>query len=217
MKLMLTKRRRGDRGFTLLEVMITLAILASALTLVARSQQASMRAVGRGRQITVATALARGMLTDFEDDLFEDGFPELDDDEEGDFEEQGYPEYRYRLAVEKIELPSNVNASTLNEAISGGSEGEEGAGVTGAMAAGAGLIGQQFEIFRRVLEASVRRVRLEVFWNEGSRERSVDVTTYFTDPRQVDIAMGAGGTGFPGAGLPGTSSSTGGDKNGGGK
>jgi hypothetical protein len=55
-------------------------------------------------------------------------------------------------------------------------------------AAGAKMMSTQFEIFRNVLEESIRRVSVRVTWKEGTRERYVSVVGYFTDPRKIGIA-----------------------------
>jgi general secretion pathway protein I len=49
-----TKRRRGQRGFTLLEVLVSLAIMAIAVTLVVQLFSANLRAVVRSGDVTSA-------------------------------------------------------------------------------------------------------------------------------------------------------------------
>jgi len=50
---------KSEGGFTLLEVMVALAILGLALTAISRSQQLSIRAANHAKLTTVATMLAR--------------------------------------------------------------------------------------------------------------------------------------------------------------
>lgn len=59
-------RRPFGRAFTLLEVMVSLAILAVALTVIMRSFTLSLRAARLQERITVATLLARGLVEEFE-------------------------------------------------------------------------------------------------------------------------------------------------------
>lgn len=188
-------------GFTLLEVMIALAILAMSLTVIAMAQSNAVRAEGRAKQMTIATLLAREKMVDVEDELFEEGFSDFDEEEKGDFDEQGFKSFSYVLKVDKIELPTSINADSLTSALSGGvgAEGDNataGSGDKGGMfAAGAKLMSAQFEMFRNILEQSIRRVSVRVSWKEGTRERYVAVVGYFTDPRKI----GFGGAVSPGA------------------
>jgi general secretion pathway protein I len=73
---------RGHRGFTLLEVLISLSIIAIVLITCVRAQNQSIRLYHLSRDMTVATILARQKMGEIE----LAGFPELAE-EEGDFEE----------------------------------------------------------------------------------------------------------------------------------
>lgn len=193
----------GQGGFTLLEVMVAMAILAMALTVIGESQQAGMRHVLRAKKMSIATLLAREKMVEVEDELFEEGFDEFDETQEGKFEDKGVEGYGYKLKVEKIELPAALDPDAMSNAITGGDEaaGESQAGGMAAM--GGQILSSQFELFRNVLEQSIRRVSLEVSWKEGRADKSITVTAYFTDPRRVDTAMA------PAAAIPGIGSGSG--------
>ncbi|PID39342.1 MAG: hypothetical protein CSA65_07560 [Proteobacteria bacterium] len=189
--------RSGEVGFTLIEVMVALAILALSLTVISQAQQASMRQVVRSKMMTVATLLAREKMVDLEEDLFKEGFSDFEEEEKGDFDEEGFKSYRWTLKIEKIELPESIDGEGLADAASGGNGsgsgpgGAGGAGATGMGMLGGKMMGQQFQMFRGVIENAIRRVSLKVSWNEGRRERAITVVAYFTDPRKIDAA-GAG-------------------------
>lgn len=182
-------------GFTLLEVMVALAIMAMALTLVSGIQQRSLMMTSRSKMISVATMLARYKMVDLEDDLFEEGFSDFEDTEKGDFGEEGFEKFRFELVIDKIELPTNVNSETMADtfgSLSGGGGDDSGQG-SSIMAAQAQLMASQFEMFRNILERSIRRVHLKVLWREGRDDKSVSVVAFFTDPRKIDEALGGGG------------------------
>ena len=115
-------RKFGARaGFTLLEMMIALAVLGAAYITLMETQSASIRLSTYGKRITVATLLAQAKMEEVEETLFKEGFPDMDDSDEGDFEDMGYPSFKWDLEVRKVELP-------LGEAMtqmlgSGGGEG----------------------------------------------------------------------------------------------
>ena len=204
--------RHRTSGFTLLEVMIALAVLGMSLSVLIRSQQLSVRAANRAKLMTVAVMLARYTMVEVEDKLFEDGFSDFDQTETGDYDEEGFKRYTYELKVDKVELPANVNAESFSSMLGGGSgddssgssssSGSSGAGGSPAKSLGSMLIGKQFELIKNVLEQSIRRVQVKVLWKEGSRTRDITVVGYFTDPRKVDMAVSGrltGGAQTPGA------------------
>lgn len=93
-----------ERGFTLLEVMIALLILAMSLTVLLSSQSASMAAAGRSRDITLAALLARSKMIDIEQKLIHDGFTTGTVEDSGDFKDEGEAKAKWQYRVTEIEL-----------------------------------------------------------------------------------------------------------------
>ena len=100
----ITPRGNCSRGFTLLEVLIALLILAMSLTVLLSSQTFSMAAAGRSRDITVATLLARSKMIDIEQKLIHDGFTTGTVEDAGDFKEEGEPRATWHYKVTEVEL-----------------------------------------------------------------------------------------------------------------
>ena len=71
---------RSVRGFTLLEVMISLAILAVSLVAISGLNGGAVAMEAYSRRATEATLLLRAKMTDIEDQLHKDGFSDFDDD-----------------------------------------------------------------------------------------------------------------------------------------
>jgi len=84
-----------DRGFTLLEVMIAVAVLAITLTVLYGSQTQSLSLAAEAKFNTTAAFLSNIKLAELES-----GVLELTDDE-GTFEED-YPEYLWKIVVEDM-------------------------------------------------------------------------------------------------------------------
>ena len=119
--------KRGHQlGFTLMEVMIGLALLGVALTVLIKSAASSIFSARQAQMMGVATDLSRGKMYDIEETLLKDGFTETDQSE-GDigeaekgsnastdiksrsgkcFEDEGWPGICYAYRVEQVELPS---------------------------------------------------------------------------------------------------------------
>ena len=87
------------KGFTLLEVMVALVILAAALLAVSEIVSGALRNHERARDLDVATLLARGKMVDLEEQYRTEGFRDTDETDEGTFEEEGHPEFRWTAEV----------------------------------------------------------------------------------------------------------------------
>ncbi len=70
--------RKGARGFTLLEVLVAVAILGLGLTAILSAQFSAVSGTAHARHMSVATGLARCKMTEIEQELTHDGFPEVD-------------------------------------------------------------------------------------------------------------------------------------------
>lgn len=220
--------RKAQRGFTLVEVMIAMAILAGGLVLLLRSTASNIFSANRARMLTAATNLARAQMYDLEELLLEEGFQERDLALEGDFGDQGWPKITWKAEIIRIELP---DMSTL-AGMAGGEEGEGGeaggggmlGGITGqpgtaSEAADAGIMGSYYGMISEVLSESIRKVDLTISYPVVNEIESFVVTCYFTDPsavnRKIPFAGGGGAGGDSGeAGddsgdTPGTGSGSG--------
>src|SRR5690606_2734268 len=79
------RARRGPAGFTLLEVLVAVAILSLSLTSLLGSQMASLRATDQARQLSSVAFLAERQLVEIEYELKIDGWGNDDQTFEGDF------------------------------------------------------------------------------------------------------------------------------------
>ncbi len=208
----MTRRARG--GFTLLEVMVALAVLAGALMAVAELSGTALRNYGYARDLTMATLLARGKMAEVEEKYEDQGFTDFDETEEGSFADQGQPGIRWRLEVRKPD--SSLTAEQLLAALlgagtddagtqeliaklmgggTGGADGKGGGG--GPTSAGpGGLLGSvlqtQLTAFAEQVKKAVRRVTLTVSWKDGRVDHGFDVSTVMVvlNPRAPGGARG---------------------------
>ena len=87
-------------GFTLLEVMIALAILSLVGVAFLRAQASSVRLVDESGQISLATLLAREKMAELESM----GFPELG--KTSGIGDQTFPQYRWEQIVSSTDIPA---------------------------------------------------------------------------------------------------------------
>ena len=196
------------RGFTLLEVMVALGILAGALLAVSDIVSGALRNHMRARNLEVATLLARGKMASLEDQYEDKGFKTFDEDEEGTFEDEGHPDVRWKVEVKMptVELGPDQVINLLtgsSEGLAGllgaaggaglsGSSGSSGsAGSSGASGSQqmAQLLGPLQSMITSSMQAvatklgeqlktSVRQVSLTVTWPEAGAEEHLTVTTH---------------------------------------
>jgi general secretion pathway protein I len=99
--------RAGSRGFSLLEVMVAIAILGLGLTAILSAQAGAFSAAQQARSLSVATGLARCKMLEVEEKLLRDGFPELDEQDSGPCCDGDDSELmRCTWRIDKPELPA---------------------------------------------------------------------------------------------------------------
>jgi len=109
-KYFLLQSQRCERGFTLLEVMIAVAILAISLTVIYGSQSQSVSLATESRFNTAAALLLNLKVAELES-----GIIELRDDE-GDFGED-YPDFRWKIEVDDADYGDFEFADKVGESL----------------------------------------------------------------------------------------------------
>jgi general secretion pathway protein I len=213
------------RGFTLLEVMVAIAILGLGLTTILSSQVGLFTNTNHGGQLSIATGLVRCKMSEIELDLLKDGYSLTDQTDEGECcEDAEDSKFTCRWRIEKIELPmppegdvfagmdeegaqdmagplgalaaieqsegavlgGEANLGTISDLMSGSGM---PAGMAGMAMGGVGsmapmVMGLVYPDLKAMLEASIRRVTVEIDWKEGSQDRSLNVVQFVTSPTQ---------------------------------
>jgi general secretion pathway protein I len=128
------------RGFTLLEVMVAVAILGLSLTVILSAQAGLYSGGAYAQHTSVAIGLARCRMTEIEERLAKLGYPEVDTNDDGACcEDDSRQDMRCSWKIERVELPQ-AKPPDLSPASSSGplSLGAPGLGAPGAGAPGAG-------------------------------------------------------------------------------
>lgn len=188
--------RRAARGFTLLEVMVAMAILALSLTAAFEVVGGAMQNHLRARKLEVATLLARAKLAEVEAKFEEEGFRDFDQSEDGAFDDEGHPEIRWEVRTTKPTV--DLGADGVVKALTGAEGGlmgllglspdGQGAGGPGTDAAASlaaspmaqaakAAIEQQLVALGEEIKKGVRQVRLTVSWEDGKATESFTVAT----------------------------------------
>ena len=186
-------RRWLSGGFTLLEVMIALAILAVSFTALLGTQSQAMIVTHYIRNVSVASILARSKLVELEHHYKKEGFGEFDADDDGDFGDEGYPDFNWVIHLEKIEADEAAIESMMAQIPTDPEEMKAGL-ATGPLA-GVDLSNLQFNpammfgslpLVLEQLGQKIRKVQFEINWPEGRKtRRKMSVSTYFIHFEEV--------------------------------
>jgi len=120
------------RGFTLLEVVVALAILGMALLAIFDLNAGAVNNHAYAKRLTVATMLARSKMTDLEQELYDKGFDNDDQERSGDFKGEGWDSFTWKVQI-LAPRTSNVSPDKLIEALFGIPAGPNG-GIAGLAA-----------------------------------------------------------------------------------
>lgn len=98
------------RGFSLLEVMVAVAILGLALTVILSAQAGLYASGSYAQHVSVANGLLRCKMTDLEERLLKYGYPLSDENDEGPCcEDDTRQDMRCSWKVETVTLPQPMN------------------------------------------------------------------------------------------------------------
>jgi general secretion pathway protein I len=189
--------RPGARsGFTLLEVMVALAVLAGALMALADLSGSALRNFGYSRDLSVATLLARGKMAEIEEKYEDSGFTDFDEAESGTFADQGQPGIRWNLELKRPDGSmsaeqllgaflgtggDDVGTQELLGKLLGGASAAGGKGGPSSAAPGGllgGVLQTQLTAFSEELKKSVRLAVMKISWKDGKTEHAFDISTY---------------------------------------
>lgn len=113
---------RSRQGFTLLEVIVAVVILAVGLSALFTSEGGAIRLAQRARTTTVATLLARCKMAEIEERVMKEGFPtEGFDGRDGCCEDAEHKDFSCEWKVERIVLPAELGGTEEGE----GADGED--------------------------------------------------------------------------------------------
>lgn len=195
-------RRLLRRGFTLLEVMVAVAILALGLSSIFSSEVGAMRIAGRAKNMNLGTLLARCKMGEIEEQIAREGLPAIDDSGRDECCEEAEIEgFTCHWRIERVVLPDVPDGQEEGEQ-NAAQEALAGAGGVADLAANgldSALLADlamsiAFPALKTSIEEQVRRATVVVKWEEGRREAELDVVRFFVanPPSAVPATQGQG-------------------------
>ncbi|MEK6774681.1 MAG: prepilin-type N-terminal cleavage/methylation domain-containing protein [Bdellovibrionota bacterium] len=169
---------RNHRGFTLLEVLIAMIILASGIVLLASAWSSSTGRMKKTQYNTEMAALLERKVAEI--DFKYQGKPveSIPDEEEDDFE--GAPDYSWEMTSKVFEMP-DISAA-----------------LTGRDGGASQLMIMLMKQFSEYLGKAIKEVTVTVSYNKAKKPLKASVTLFFVDfnkepPLGALSGMGGGG------------------------
>ena len=155
----------SEGAFTLLEVLVALAIMVVSFTTLLGTQNGHMLLSERGERMSTAVMLARQKLADVELAYRTSGLPSSDLDETHASSEkpfgEDYADFGYTLSVHRVLIPIPAK---LFEAQPNGQ----------ALAQSSGMISN-------FLSQAIREVRLKITWESSAGPDQMEIVTHLVD------------------------------------
>lgn len=190
---MSARRQTPRHGFTLLEVVIALAILSSSLVVLVQTQGIAVMMTVEAERYLVATNLARQKLTEVSLRLEEEGFIDRDViEEEGDFDDlddawDGYDldeaveEYRWAYVIREIDLTMAADLGSMAEGMMGDAMPDDAPQTDSPDLTD--VPGFSDDMLGDMLSPYIREVRVLVWWGENEDELDqVEIVTHVINP-----------------------------------
>lgn len=178
---------KSSRGFTLLEVLIALAILASGIIVLNSAWSGNNLRIRKSNLYQNVSTLLERKMVELEAKYKAKPFNEIPEEEEGDFGSD-FPLYTWKLKTRDFEMPDLTSALTPP-----GESLDEN-------------LRTMIKTMTESISKSVKEVKVSVFVkNKGGKDTEFSVTTYFVN-WQFDLGLGAAGGG---GGTTGSTGSTG--------
>lgn len=199
-------------GFTLLEVIIALGILAGAMVVLVDNQAMAVLSTQEADRLIVATNLAQEKMSEVQIVLEREGFGEMDIEEDGDFSEYGTEDFRgddlhlnltpgeldtfkWAYTVRKIEVTLPNLGDVAGDLAGNGYFGEDkGSDMDVGGAPDLGDLGISPDMVSDHLSKFIREVRVLVWWGDNEDETDqVELTTHIINQSGVVTENGFGG------------------------
>jgi len=190
-----------SRGFTIMEVMVAIMILAVSVVSIFGAQFAAVATTQFSKNITQAINLAECRMNEIElEVLTEDGFKLGDVESSGDcceaMDDENVGDYECSWEIKVVELPDlsqvlldgedggtgllgglDLGTSSLNETSK-----NEDMGFMGAVEAFAPMLSD-------ILSEGVRRVTVTVRWKQGNREPEYTLSQFIVHPTEGSLGL----------------------------
>jgi hypothetical protein len=196
----MSARKKGDRapfGFTVVEVMVAVMLLAVAVVSIFGAQFAAVATADYSKYVTQAIQLSRCRMNELELQFqIDDGFEQGDVSGSGQCceivdDETEVEAFKCSWEIKTIDLPDVTQMIAAAGADGGVADDMMGGGL-GDMADefdAMGMVAAIAPMITDLLREAIRRVTVKVEWQQGANQRQVEVTQYVVHPTQGPLEL----------------------------
>ncbi len=154
----------NQRGFTLVEILFALGILAVALLGFHQGQSSAVKMVVRSETMTQAMGLAQMQMNDIELQLKRKSFQNFLEEEKGEFKDERLKMFTWVRKIETVDLGCFMpGASTPEENQESETSGQDAF----------------VSLAQKVFEQAVRKIKVTIYWEEGGQKRELNLTQLY--------------------------------------
>jgi prepilin-type N-terminal cleavage/methylation domain-containing protein len=171
----MTFLQNKNEGFTLLEVMIAIGVLAIGIGAILVAENNSLDVTLRAKRMTTVATLAKNTVIEAERELQGKTFDEVHEETSGKFDAP-YTDYSWERKIKKVEFPEIA-------AKAGGAEaGDDGKSPNGAdTQVTVPGVERVVKIATQYLSKSSREITVTIKWTEKKEEQKYTVSQYWVD------------------------------------
>ncbi|MGZ3686752.1 MAG: type IV pilus modification PilV family protein [Bdellovibrionota bacterium] len=155
----------AEAGFTLLEVVIAMAIMLLAMSAILSLESSSIRATENAKEMNIVAMLARNEMIFWEYKVEGQQFEGFKLEDQGVFEAP-FQDYRWTMKIKELKFPD------LTALMGKTGQSKEGEGQLQEMA---------LKLFSNFLTKAIRELVVTVHWDRGGKEKTFVVSTYWVD------------------------------------
>lgn len=166
----------AQSGFTLLEVMIAMAIMLVAFSSILAIQSSSMSSALKSRQIHEVSMLARNAMAQTEVEISGKKFEDITEELSGQFDDP-YQDYTWTRKIKEVKLPNLQGLSKAAQSASGG----DAAASKDDEEKNSAIMEQMTKVITNFLSKAVREITITVQWKRGIQVQKYEVAMYWVD------------------------------------
>lgn len=159
-----TSKAANSGGFTLLEVLIAIMIMAIALGSIIAIEGGSIVATTRAKTMNIVAMLAKNQMIETEFKFRGKTFEEFKKEDGGTFEAP-YQDYKWKMTVKEMKFPQLANMKPPGSGGGGSTEIQE----------------MVTKLTTNFLSKALREVTVSVLWKQSNKEQSFSLTTYWVN------------------------------------
>lgn len=166
--------KKYTRGFSLIETLVAMSILAGALVLLSNAWTGSFAAIRKSKLHHDVSLLLERKMTEIELEYRGKPLSEIPEEEEEDFGKD-YPNFSWKMTSRQLEIPD------MSSMLLGGDEN------------GNEMLATLFKQLFELINKSVKEVKVSIIVADKKKTREYSLVTYFVDYDQPLPVPGGGG------------------------